>query len=849
MATTGSSFGRYAPNPTTTVSFRGGPIVPTPNQSTAETARLNRYEHQANNVVSNPTPGEKIKLAFQSNLLDNYDAVTYHFKLFMVSTTDSGNDNLLNNASQVVIAESGVSDLTIDKIELDSVAVPSVQSGTGTMTNVKFEIVEPSGAGLLDNMYYQSIELGVGNWNVMPLYLQLEFRGRDPATSNSDADGSPSALGNMRWLWPMKITDIKANVTNVGTRYEFSGILYNELAQANSHFSIEHNISLANIDTFQSAINELSDKIAKDQILKLIDNYGKPDIYKFVIDPLIAGYHIKKEKWNADSARGNSFKEFDGKTANFLTGTGIDKIIDTLLAHTEEYQTKMLGATTPGAGGAPIAAEHSQMKQFWRIITETRPLEFDKRRNDNAVEHTIFVIAYDMGILDANVFQTTGVTPAITAARLKTYYDKGLLKKKYNYIFTGLNDQIVNLDLNFNQSFATALTRYGGVYLNSTMHDKGMVQNNNAEIERQTTEALRKVISLQIDDKATAKQRKVAYDEYTEFAKKAKLSKEQIEYNNNLLKQSKPENKMNLGIYYNTTNKSSQSTRYISKLAKPLGENIPAFVSDVNINDPKTLEVYKDYLKSMDGGQLRPVAYREGVQDKALGAGVEASSNSGITKLSSIFSTALHAGMDTNLLSVKMTIKGDPFWLFPHPLQPGESIFNALKSPTSAIAFLKNSQPGSLGTVNLFGGDNFILLRFRTPRIFNIEENTTAGDSYTQVDTFSGVYRVINVKSRFEMGKFVHDLDCQLDPVINLTDISALIEFDAANQDVPTTVTDFVPSNNFNASKGPVSMAGAGRGVTLDPRMEGYKDIQALKRQGYDSTSEALSARLKKARL
>lgn len=810
----------------------------------------NKYAHQTNNVVTAPPANEKIKIAFQPNLLDNYDAVTYHFKLFMVSTADSGSGNLLNNASQVVIAESGVSDLTIDKVELESVAVPSVESGTGTMTRVKFEIVEPSGAGLLDKMYYESIDLGIGNWNVMPLYLQLEFRGRDPVTSNSDADGGPGALGNLRWLWPMKMTEIKANVTNVGTRYEFAGILYNELAQSNSHFSVQHNITLANIGTFQSAIDELPGKIAKDQLLKLVDNYGKPDVYKFVIDPLIADYHIKKEKWNADSARANSFKEFDGKTANFNAGTGIDKIIDTLLAHTEEYQTKMSGAKTPGAEGAPIANEHQQMKQFWRIVTETRPLEFDKRRNDNAVEHTIFVIAYDMGILDANVFQSSGVTPAIAATRLKTYYDKGLLKKKYNYIFTGLNDQIISLDLNFNQSFATALSRYGGVYLNSSMTDKGMVQNKNAEIERTTTEALRKVISLQIDDKATAKQRSAALAEYTKSAEKSKLSKEQTEYNNNLLKQSKPENKMNLSLYYSKTSaNASQNNRLVGKLAQPLGENIPAFVSDVNIKSDDALKVYNDYLKSSGGGQLRPVAYREGGQDKAIGSGVEASSNSGLTKLSSIFSTALHSGMDANLISVKLSIKGDPFWLFPQPLQPGESMFNSLKPPAAAIAFLKNSQTGKHGTVNIFGGDNFILIRFRTPRIFNIEENKN-GDSYTEVDTFSGVYRVLEVKNRFEMGKFVQDLNCQIDPIINLTDITALVEFDAANQDIPTTVGDFIPSNNFNASKGPefpVSAAGAGRGVTLDPRMAGYNDVQRLKRQGYDSTSDALSARLKKA--
>ena len=164
--------------------------------------RPNAYTHQENNSL--PADSENVRLEFQPNLLDNYDTVTYHWKLFMVSAKDASTGNVLNTTSQVVIAESGVSDLTIDKVELKGIAVPSVEAGTGTQTMVKFEIVEPAGAGLMDKMFYESISLGIGNWLVMPLYLQLEFRARDTETSNSDADGQPGALGNLRWLWALK---------------------------------------------------------------------------------------------------------------------------------------------------------------------------------------------------------------------------------------------------------------------------------------------------------------------------------------------------------------------------------------------------------------------------------------------------------------------------------------------------------------------------------------------------------------------------------------------------------------------------------------------------------------------
>jgi hypothetical protein len=135
----------------------------------------------------------------------------------------------------------------------------------------------------------------------------------------------------------------------------------------------------------------------------------------------------------------------------------------------------------------------------------------------------------------------------------------------------------------------------------------------------------------------------------------------------------------------------------------------------------------------------------------------------------------------------------------------------------------------------MYGADNFILLRFRTPRIFDVSDNDS--DEFTEIETFSGIYKVITVKSRFEMGKFVQDLECILDPVINLKDISALVEFDAANQSIPTTPDNFIPFKKYNASNAP-EVAPA-----IIPNTDA--DLARLTRAGYSSYSEANAARLK----
>jgi hypothetical protein len=167
-----------------------------------------------------------------------------------------------------------------------------------------------------------------------------------------------------------------------------------------------------------------------------------------------------------------------------------------------------------------------------------------------------------------------------------------------------------------------------------------------------------------------------------------------------------------------------------------------------------------------------------------------------------MFSMALHGGIGNSFQSIKLTIKGDPFWLFPQPItnDAARPFYNSLKSEEDAIDWIKNAHfRDSPDYVNYYGSDNFIIIRFRTPRIFNIEENDNEIDTYNEVETFSGVYKVTSVKSSFAMGVFRHELECILDADINLINFTQEIEGNAATKDVPTTPNDLTTTNNIPA--------------------------------------------------
>lgn len=795
-------------------------------QTAAETNRLNAYAHKDNNIVPNGNSAseETLKLKFQANILDNYDTITYHVKFFLTTPEASTTGQIFDLKNQTVIAETGVTDLTIDNIEIRAVATPTIETGTGVATAVTFDITEPSGASLIDQIYYQSIGLGIGNWSVAPFYLQLSFRSRDPVSSESvdDPDGS---INGLTWIYPLKMGDIKANVTSVGTKYQCSAIVYNEIAQNNTYSSMQQSTRLQNLQTVGDALKELQDKLNVDQLYRLIGTYSIPDTFKIVVDPEIAGYRVTPSTSNENSVRNNNYGVFDGKDATFAAGTSIDKIIDAILSNTKEYQTLAIGSQVAGQEGAPINGETNQMKKFWRIYTETRPLKYDIRRSDNSREFTIYVYQYDIGILDQNSAQTADgeMTKAAMRRRLATYLKKSILKKKYNYIFTGKNDQIIDFNLDMNCAFAVGKARLAGVYSNLAMASKGVVTQTNSADEAAITEKLVKTISFLNDSANTnGAQRESAVKVTVDSINASTLPTEQKQRYLKILETSKSPDKLTTltqvqalsGINNDGT---LNTTRFNpTNLATRQGSNneTPSFISDVNVNSSQTKAALNQFLE-YNKGKLRPTVFVESMQDKSVGLGLESNSDSGQQKLSSMFSVALHGEYGGSLQAIKMTIKGDPFWLFPYPVnRKDRSIYNSLKSNDEAITWLKSNHLTANGA-NLVGTDNFFVLRFRTPRNFQIQDDMITenknGDVLVDSDTFSGIYKVTTVVSRFHGGKFEQDINAIIDPMLRLSDFSKELEDDNRSYDTPTAPEDLLGGVSIptNAIKKDIIMGSA----------------------------------------
>lgn len=142
---------------------------------------------------------------------------------------------------------------------------------------------------------------------------------------------------------------------------------------------------------------------------------------------------------------------------------------------------------------------------------------------------------------------------------------------------------------------------------------------------------------------------------------------------------------------------------------------------------------------------------------------------------------------------------------------------------------LKRGHFLAVDSVNYYGTDNFLIIRFRTPRIYDVDENPDSVDPQTEVETFSGVYRVLEATSSFGVGKFEQELVCDLDPQIRLLNFMDQINTESAKKDIPTAPKDLMNSTSFPKTS------------IKTPKIDGLK-ILASNAQGLASQAKGIAS-------
>lgn len=395
----------------------------------------------------------------------------------------------------------------IDDVTVDTIIAPTGKTRLTNATNLNFTVKEPYSMGLfLQTLALAAADAGHRNYAKAPYLLTIEFIGFDD-------NGTVVTVPNTKRYFPFSFTNVSFNVTAGGSVYNVEGIPWNELAFADEVQTTQEDLDLKGetvADLLQigdqgneslSYLLNRKEKAEEDGESKISANkyviqfpvekssadqnmFADPDrtgaattnadtpassrtpeanpvtlenIQNFAENSAnineIGQASITQSAWEGGSqAFGRpEFKEENPgvfkrenitikekqRRLEFKKGTRIQEIIEEIVL-LSEYGKKLVDQKETDELG---------MKDWFRIETEVYPItdnQTELQRGEMAKVFVFKIVPYKYNAIATS--KVTAETPGLKGLKANAV-------KKYDYIYSGQNDDILDFTLEFNTAF------------------------------------------------------------------------------------------------------------------------------------------------------------------------------------------------------------------------------------------------------------------------------------------------------------------------------------------------------------------------------------------------------------
>lgn len=467
-------------------------------------------------MVSSPRIENTYGKDIRGNVLDQFDGATYDIKLYMLGIEDSLRNNMVGtNRPEVILAHtSSLADVQIEDVEITTVA--SGSSSPMHHSQVSFRLVQPARADFLDLIKITRSYLGYPpTAENSPLYMEINFVGYDQESGSEQVIRGP-------YRYRLEIGRIAFDVTPEGSTYDMECVFTDQTGYQNVNFEVPGDKTTAGVTVedhlknLEKIIQEHYEERASDHLLKdeyIIDTSDPSfsawaskevvysdetaDVFARTIDPSAAGLSTEeledRNRRDADiagedysgffggiraglsRARGNEVQAGDS-TFKTRKSTTVEYFIFYILAMVPDFFNEISRTTT----SYQVRNDLGYVKKLVidvkvEYLDATAPgstiRSYDPARNTLA-KRFIYKPKLIRVPGETQVMQAAETTPSPgeQASRLSEM----IINKAYYYMYTGLNDQIISVDLSYDHGHAILLAPIGGYT------DKAQIQGNRA---------------------------------------------------------------------------------------------------------------------------------------------------------------------------------------------------------------------------------------------------------------------------------------------------------------------------------------------------------------------------------
>ena len=343
-------------------------------------------------------------------------------------------------------------DLYFKNVEMTSIPGLNDKRRLTSVTNIMMELVEPSGLTLLEKVKAAAANNGFLDHLDAPYLLTVEFKGFDEQgreiKENTDF---------IKRVIPIKLITMDIDVNQGGSYYNIKAIPYNEFALTNNFMYPRTSGSLkSTTQSFKDAVKDLQRTLNEQNIDEQVKGFNQfPDRYDISISKELnpeaqLPYDLLGQagmtQQNVNFAPGE--EEFTMEFIKFNPSTSLLKLLEELMKTHPDFGARSFedwskAVSIPATTVFDPNNAISTYFKYFRIRTSIEPqVQFDEIRQTNA---KIIKIVVEPFYISAYNLATAGIHQD------KNY--QGYVAKAYNYIFTGDNLDIQNLDINYKVAY------------------------------------------------------------------------------------------------------------------------------------------------------------------------------------------------------------------------------------------------------------------------------------------------------------------------------------------------------------------------------------------------------------
>jgi hypothetical protein len=331
------------------------------------------------------------------------------------------------------------------------------------------KITEPNGATFLDLLRNAAERNNIPNMTSAIYIIEISF----PARSENNSPTKYPAT----FRYAVIFTDVVAYVDGNGSYYnitaqEISTYGHNYLSGVvRGTVAIQGSTIGSVIEDLQTKINQLS-----------LNNFYT-DLNSVTYDEYKIEFHKTAEEWKdwkfesldiEENSKGYN-RIGDEIQFTFTNGTNLHEFFGTLLKATEEWKllSTASGETVLEEPGGPSKEGSEKVsKIFYKVLSDITFGEFDLLRNDykKIITYTIKKYINDVPA-DSQEYNRIASNPETQRGKVLDYARRGLLKKKYYYLFTGKNTEVLNLELKFEMAYFVMTPITGGYIEHDRLSD------------------------------------------------------------------------------------------------------------------------------------------------------------------------------------------------------------------------------------------------------------------------------------------------------------------------------------------------------------------------------------------